>query len=194
MMSMSRSTSADFVTIVHRARHSPFALDRLVGIGVGAEGDRIAAVAGLRELGAQQCGGVGLRIEFRLEVESRRQVEVRVRRPCIAIDAAVLAALVWIDRLRERDVGRRVGRDDRAGALDRDRRPQRWRCVVAGVRRRLPAVVARLARVDPETVRRVERGAAPFLRRRRRFAKRVVGSRRARCRCARRIGTGAHTG
>ena len=65
-------------------------------------------VARLRELGAQQRGGVGLGEELRLEIEARREVEVRVRRPRVAVDAAVLAALVRIDRLRERDVGRIV--------------------------------------------------------------------------------------
>ena len=47
----------------HRARDFPFALDRLVRIGVRAERDRIAAVAGFCELRAQQRGRVGLRVE-----------------------------------------------------------------------------------------------------------------------------------
>ena len=51
---------------------------------------------------------------------------VGVRRPRVAVDAAVLAPLVGIDRLRERDVGRLVARDDRARALDRHRRAD-WR-------------------------------------------------------------------
>ena len=111
-------------------RDLPLALDRLVRVGVGAERDRVAHVAALRELRAQQLRRVGLREELRLEVEARRQVEVRVRRPRVAVDAAVLAALVRIDRLRERDVGRIVARDDRARALDRHGRAELGRRVV----------------------------------------------------------------
>ncbi len=151
----------------HGARDLPLALDRLVRVGVGAERDRLAAVAGLRELGAQQRGGVGLREELRLEVEPRREVEIRVRRPRVAVDAAVLAALVRIDRLRERDVRRIVAADDRARRLDPHDRLQRRRLVVA-VRRRRPARPsrrrpARAARA--EAVCRIEGRAAALGRR-----------------------------
>ena len=44
----------------HRTRDLPFALDRLVRIGVGAERDGLAAVARLRQLRAQQLRGVRL--------------------------------------------------------------------------------------------------------------------------------------
>ncbi len=113
------------------ARDLPLALDRLVRIRVRAERDRVAHVARLRELGAQQLGGVGLGEELRLEIEARRQVEIRVRRPRVAVDAAVLAALVRVDRLAERNVGRIVARDDRARGLDtHDRLRRRRRNVV----------------------------------------------------------------
>ena len=36
----------------------------------------------------------------------------------VAIDAAVLAAAVWIDRLAERNIGRTVARDDGTRAID----------------------------------------------------------------------------
>ena len=57
--------------------------------------------------------------------EARREVVMRVRRPCIAVDAAVLATLVGIDRAVEADVGRVVARDDRARLLDRHRGGER---------------------------------------------------------------------
>jgi hypothetical protein len=106
-----------------RARDLPFALDRLVRVGVGAKRDRVADIARFRQFSFQEQGGVGLCEQLRLEIEARRQVEVGVRRPRIAVDAAVLAALVRVDRLRERNVRRLVARDDRARILNRDRRP-----------------------------------------------------------------------
>ena len=90
----------------HLPGDPPLALDRLVGIGVGAQRDRLAAVARMGQLAAQQFGGIGLGEQPGLEIEAGRQVEVRVRGPRVAVDAAVLAALVGVDRLRERDVGR----------------------------------------------------------------------------------------
>ena len=119
----------------------------------------VAAVAGLR---AAPCAAARRRSGFakslRLEVEARRQVEVRVRRPREAVDAAVLAALVGIDRLVERDVRRIVVRDDRARTAGSSRSScsggsgssRRVRVVV------VPAVVDRLARVAAEAVRGVE--------------------------------------
>ena len=55
-----------------------------------------------------------------------------MRGPRVAVDAAVLAAVVRIDRLRERDVRRVVARDDRARLLDRHRGLQRRQRVVVG--------------------------------------------------------------
>src|ERR1700704_5046786 len=58
-----------------------------------------------------------------------------------AVDAAVLAAAVGIDRAVERDVGRIVAGDDLAGGIDRDRGLERRQILEA-----LPAVVVALAR------------------------------------------------
>lgn len=74
------------------ARDLPLALDGLVRIGVGAERDGIALVAGLGELRAQERGRVGLGEELRLELESGREVEVGVRGSRVAVDAAELTA------------------------------------------------------------------------------------------------------
>ena len=64
-MSMSRITSADLVTmptgwlarvqhLQHLAHDAVLLLDRLVGVGVGADGDRARLVAGLRQLPLEQ--------------------------------------------------------------------------------------------------------------------------------------------
>jgi hypothetical protein len=48
---------------------------------------------------------------------------IGVRRPGEAIDAAVLAAAIGVDRAVKADVGRVVAGQDRLGMLDGDRRP-----------------------------------------------------------------------
>ena len=57
------------------AGDAQLALERLVGVGVGAERDRRRPVAGLGQLGAQQPGGIGLDEDLRLEVEAGGQPE-----------------------------------------------------------------------------------------------------------------------
>src|SRR5947199_347087 len=84
--------------------------------GIGAEGDRTRSVAGLGALGAQQLGGVGFGEELGLEVEAGRKLQVGMPWPLVAVNAAVLAAAVGIDRRDKADVGRVVVREDRARA------------------------------------------------------------------------------
>src|SRR5258706_428858 len=81
-------------------------------------------------------------------------------RPRIAIHAAVLAALVRIDRPLERDVRRVVARDDGPRVLNRDDGPERRRLVALVARRRVPAVIDHLARIATGAVAGIERGAA----------------------------------
>ncbi len=104
-----------------RACHLPLPLDGLVRIRVRAERDRVAGVPRLRELPAQEQRGIRLGEELRLEIEARGEIEIGVGRARVAVDAAMLAALVRVDRLRERNVGRGVAADDRPRRLDRDR-------------------------------------------------------------------------
>ena len=115
-ISMSRTTSADLVTmptgmagavqhLEDRAGDAVLALDRLVGVGDGAERDVLRHVARVGQLPLQQLGGVDLGVELGLEVEAGRVAEVAVRGPGEAIDAAVLAAAIGVDGLVEADVG-----------------------------------------------------------------------------------------
>src|SRR6185369_15385992 len=121
--------------------------DRLVAVGVGAERDRLRLVARLGERLAQELGGVGLGEQLGLEVQARRELEIGMARPGVAVDAAVLAAAVRVDRAVEADVGRVVARNDRARALDGDLGLElALRPLVRG-----PAVVERLARRAFET-------------------------------------------
>src|SRR5581483_11464116 len=94
-------------------------------------------------------------------------LEVGVARPGVAIDAAVLAAAVGIDGLREADVGRVVVRNDRARALDGDARLELARVGFLG----RPAVVERFARRRLEAAGNERAGAAQV----EGFALRVTG-------------------
>src|SRR5712692_1762951 len=129
------------------SRNPVLALDRLVAVGIGAERNGARPVARPGELLAQQLRRVGLGEELGLEVESRRELEVGMARAGVAVDAAVLAAAVRVDRLLEADVGRVVARDDRARALLGDRGLERALVLLLG----RPAVVEWLAQRAFET-------------------------------------------
>src|SRR6185503_20897865 len=79
-------------------------------------------------------------------------------RPRIAVDAAVLAAPVGIDRLFERDVRGIVARDDRAGALFRYR-GRNW---IFSLFFRSPTVVKGRARLGLESALDLRKCAAKF--------------------------------
>jgi hypothetical protein len=135
--------SADLVTRVSGCSHDAVApLDRLVAVGVGAEGDRLHRVARAREFLSQQLGGVGLGEQLRLEIQARRKFKVSVTRAGIAVSTTLFASSIWIDRLLERHVGRIVPRDDRARALLGHRGGELRRGLVLA----RPAVVEGLAR------------------------------------------------
>jgi hypothetical protein len=133
-------------------------LDGLVGVGVGSEDEDPAAIALARELATQEVGCVRLREDPALEVEPRRESEVRVRLARETVDAAVLAALVRIDRLFEGNVGRVVGGDQASGGLGGDDRLEGRRLDVEAT----PAVVEGNDLADLEPPRRVTDRAATF--------------------------------
>ncbi len=112
------------------------ALDRLIGIGVGADGDGPRHIAGGGELAFQQLRRVGLCEQPGLEIDARREPEIGVGRPGKAIDAAVLAPPIGIDGAIERDVRRIIAGDDLAGAVDGHRCLERRQLLEV-----LPAVV-----------------------------------------------------
>ena len=62
---------------------------------------------------AQQLGRAVLDEDFGLEVEPGREAQVLVRRPGVAVAAAVGAAAVGVDAVAEADVGAVVLGDDR---------------------------------------------------------------------------------
>ena len=148
----------------HRAGDLPVALHRLVGVGVGAYRNRLAAIGRARQLRAQQPGRVALGEQPGLEIQPRRQAPIRIARPRIAIHAAMLATVVRVDRLVERNVRRLIARNDRLGQLRRDGGDRGGRPVFAthlGLFQAAPAVVDLLARMCVEAhQRRILRAAA----------------------------------
>ena len=74
---------------------------------------------------AQALRGIDLGDDARLEIDARRQVQVGVRRPREAVDAAVLAAAIGVDRQVEAEVRRVVLGEDRLDAFFDDLRLQR---------------------------------------------------------------------
>lgn len=127
----------------HAAGDAPVALGRLVGVGVGAHGQHLAAVAGLAQGIGQQLRGARLGQDAGLEIEPRRQVQIRVAGPREAVDAAVLAAAVGIQRLVERQIRRVVAGNDRARGVHADHGARAGCRFVAGIGQPRLAGVAR---------------------------------------------------
>src|SRR6478672_13777700 len=80
-------------------------LDRLVGVSVGADGHGARTIGGVGELALEGCTGIRLGEQLGLEIEPRRKAEKGMGRSREAVDAAVLAAAVRIDRAVEADIG-----------------------------------------------------------------------------------------
>ena len=131
------------------------ALEGLVGVGGAAEDDGRAGVAGAAQRLAQQLLGIRLVEDLRLEIEARRQPEVGMGRPRIAVDATVLAAAIGIDRLAEAEVGRLVAAEDGFRAIDQQRG--------ARVRRhfRRPSVILGLPGVRAEAMGHIAHCTTP---------------------------------
>ena len=159
------------------AHDLPLALDRLIGIGVGADRDHARFVIRRRQFLFQELRRVGLGEQFRFEIEPRRQAEKGMGRPREAVDAAMLAAPVGVDRAVEADIGRIVAGDDLARGIDRDRGLERRQFIEA-----LPAVVERDPRLSLEAAAVVGLRAASApplaLDRNRQFRKRRKRTRR----------------
>ena len=108
------------------------AFDRLVGIGVGSKGDGTATVARIFQLLYKQGGGVALGEQAGFEIEPRRKPEPGMGGAGIAIDAAVLATAVGIDRTVEGDVGGGIARDHGLALVGGDRGAKRGKILKLG--------------------------------------------------------------
>jgi hypothetical protein len=142
------------------ARDPELALGRLIGIGIGAHGDRLACIPRLGELGLEQPGRFRLDEDAALEIEPGRQAEIGMGRAGEAIDAAMLAAAIGVDRAVETNIRRGVAGDDRLGAVDDKGGLQRYGCLVGPT----PAIVEGDALLGLEAADRIAQRAAAFAR------------------------------
>ena len=93
-------------------RQAEAPLDWLIAIGVARKRATISApsaVTGVLRAGARR---VWLDEDPGLEVEASAEAQILVARARVAVDAAVLAAAIGIDRAVEADIGRGVAGDD----------------------------------------------------------------------------------
>ena len=143
----------------HRPRQLQRALHRLIRIGVRPQRQRPRGVARLAQLLLQQLRHIRLEDQLGLEVEAGRISEIRVRRPRIAVDAAVLAAPVRVHRTVEADIGRAVPAYRRLRRIARQRGGEFRQFAELGGQR-VPAVVERADHLAVEPHRRIGDGAA----------------------------------
>ena len=108
----------------------PIALDGLIGIGIGAHRKWRRTIGWLHEFGAKQRGGIGLGEELGFEINPGREVVERMCWPRKAINAAVFAAAIGIDRAVKRNVWRFIACDDRFRTLDSDAGAHRRQYVI----------------------------------------------------------------
>ncbi len=124
----------------HRARQPQRAVDGLVWVGVGPQRHRPCDVAGFAQLALEQRGDVGLEHDLRLEIEAGRIAEIGVAGPGVAVDAAMLAAAIGIDRAVEADVRAAVPTDGGLAVVPGQCRWQRRQVRQLGADRGPPVV------------------------------------------------------
>src|SRR6056297_321533 len=127
----------------------------LIGIGVGADGDRRHPVAARAQLRLQPRRGLGPRDQPGLEIKAGRQPQIGMAGPRKAVDTAMLTTAIGIDRPVKRQVGRAVVTDDPARPLLRDLRAQHPRLLLA-----VPAICLVVHAMRLEPARRVAHGTA----------------------------------
>ena len=104
-------------------------LDWLVRVGVSPKCNRPDGITVLGQGGMEELGGVRLGEEPAFEIDARRKVVEGVRWPCEAINAAMLASTIGVDRAIEADVGGAVAGYYALRPLDSYRRPSRRNAV-----------------------------------------------------------------
>ncbi|MNY01992.1 hypothetical protein D3C86_1345460 [compost metagenome] len=133
---------------------APFALNRLIRVGIGANGDHPWLVARFRQFPFQQLCRIRLGEELRFEIQTGRKSHIAVCRSCETIDTAMFAAAIGIDGAVERDVGRFIAGDDAARLLHLHLGAE-----LRHVLESLPAIVENLVLQGLETSIRIEPGA-----------------------------------
>ncbi len=106
------------------SRQPQFSLDRLIAIGHPAERDDLRLPAPRGQRLAQQLGRVALHHDPALEIEARAETKIFVGRSRVAVDAAVFASAIRIQRILEADIRAVVPAEDRLAAVVEEHRPR----------------------------------------------------------------------
>src|ERR1700741_5402108 len=86
------------------AHHSLLPLGRLIRIGVGANGYWFGLIALRQQFALEECRGIRLGKNLGFEIKTGGEPEKGVSRAGVAIDAAMLAAAIGVDRAVERNI------------------------------------------------------------------------------------------
>ena len=81
----------------HGAGQPQLAFHRLIGVRIGAKGDRAGLIAWLAKLLFQKRRDIGLEHQLRFEIEPWREAQIGMGWPRIAVDAAMFAATIGVD-------------------------------------------------------------------------------------------------
>ena len=98
--------------------HDPLIpLHRLIGVGIGAKGDRCHVIALAPQGLIQNRRRIGPPNQPGFEIKPRRQAEPRMRGPSKTIDTAMFTAPIRINRTIKRHIRRGIARQNRACRL-----------------------------------------------------------------------------
>ncbi len=103
-------------------RDSKVPLRRLIRVCIGAEGHNVGNILRIVEFRAQSHRCIRFVKQLGFKIEPGRKAVVGVCRAGKAVDAAMFAAAIGIDRAVERHVGRGIAGDDGAGGIGGHRR------------------------------------------------------------------------
>jgi len=133
------------------SRHSKPFFQRLIGVRVSRQRHNLRLPGLDPECLLEQLRGIGLHYNFGFEVDPRRKAQELVRRPGIAVDAAVLAATIEIDTVSEGDIWAVILCEHRPGVVDE---------ILCRRRPALALVLVRGLQMQPlKPVRRIETSA-----------------------------------
>mmetsp|Transcript_23493 Transcript_23493/g.41388 ORF Transcript_23493/g.41388 Transcript_23493/m.41388 type:complete len:385 (+) Transcript_23493:1620-2774(+) len=115
-------------------------LYRLIRVRIGADGQRRHFVRSVRQFRFQHLWRIGPRHQPGFKIQPRRQPQIGVTGPGKAIDTAMFAPAIRIDRPVKGQIGRAVVADHAAGPFKRHFGAQNWQFFID-----IPAIRLRMA-------------------------------------------------
>ena len=134
------------------SRYSVGALNRLIGVGIGTNCNRQRLITRPGQRLAEQCRSIRFGEQLAFKIQSRRQIMIGMARPRIAIDTAMFATPIRVNRPVKRQIGRCVKAQNRFRIFFRNRCPQTRHRAIQQLARIQPIPI-RLPRIQIETRR-----------------------------------------